>query len=318
MNGPTLPSRIRSKTVSVVIPTIGLSDHLESIVNVLLSHGGSRVQIIVCQSGSDRIYNLPSQVTYIRYQPLLLAAASRNYASGYATGDYLLFLDDDNIIDGSLVDTLAAVLDSFTSISLVGPMAYQSHSSTVIQCSGVYHRKYFGLTDWRHDDFTSSLAIRICDAVPNIYMVRRTEFEGIHGFDSDWFPMDFEESDLAYRLKSRFGGLAAITSSVTVRHDVPRTTASSMIPKSIERAYTMGRNRSLFYARHFSTISWLSWLFIAAPIMFALYAVNITRAHNITTRYKWKLVRSLARGYGSGSLMSFRYKWQLWLDNFKK
>ena len=295
--------------VSIIVPTIGKSELLEGMIECLSRSENVTIQIIVSQSGSQRIYSLPQDVFYLRTRKRLMASVSRNLASQYAIGEYLFFLDDDNVIDENLVFSLMKVLQQHRSVVLVGPIMYYKNYPNQVHCSGVDHRKVFGLTRCYTDNSFGQRTMRVCDAVPNAFMVRRREFETINGFDSKTFPMDFEESDLAFRLRRSFNGSVVITSTASVWHDARPPSAQALVPKSIDRAYTMGRNRSLFYVRHYSSLSWLSWIICGMPVMWLVYIIAIAKAKDNSVRNRLSLTLSLSRGYYDGIVESVKWKW---------
>lgn len=63
------------------------------------------------------------RVKYLRNEKNSFQAVSRNNGARIATGDYLLFLDDDNIVEKSVFIELLTAFERHPKAALVAPMA---------------------------------------------------------------------------------------------------------------------------------------------------------------------------------------------------
>lgn len=290
--------------ISVIIPSIGRSEYVHQLVDLISVNSLNKIEVILVHSGELEIKKSSSDVRYVRSFPLLLAGAARNLGATFATGKYLLFIDDDNISGPDLPLRLMDILEHRPEIVLIGPTIYYMDAPTEIQCSGVIHKRMLGRTSWLQTAVDESVELRVCDAVPNSYMVRRSQFEAVGGFDEISFPMEFEESDLALRLRSKFGGRVAVTNRASIFHSTAHNSARAMSPKSSKRAFYLARNRYLFYERHFSFASWLSWVAVGAPISAIAYCSSLITQRNVTIKYKVIGTYNILKGHAYGLAMS--------------
>ena len=94
---------MHSPVVSVVVPVYNRLEFLQEAVESVLSQSYPRVELVIYDDGSDQpeihayYEGLPSSVKVIRGSHVGLIATSRNRGSDHATGDYIAFLDSDDI-----------------------------------------------------------------------------------------------------------------------------------------------------------------------------------------------------------------------------
>jgi glycosyltransferase involved in cell wall biosynthesis len=91
--------------VSVVIPTYGRNEHLQSAVECVISQTYNNIELIVVDDGSptpasdaltELSFDTLSSVTFIRHDENRGANVARNTGIRAATGNYVAFLDDDD------------------------------------------------------------------------------------------------------------------------------------------------------------------------------------------------------------------------------
>lgn len=104
--------------VSVIIPTFNRPTDLKAAIDSVLVQGVQDVEIIIVDDASDSssqseiqaLAKERSQVTLIRNKENLGVARSRNIGIEYSKADYLLFLDDDDVLlPEMLLRSLAAI-----------------------------------------------------------------------------------------------------------------------------------------------------------------------------------------------------------------
>ncbi|WP_422360247.1 glycosyltransferase family 2 protein [Reichenbachiella sp.] len=109
------------KKVSVVIPTHNRPDLLKTAVDSVLKQGMKELEVIIIDdyseekylSGLERLARGDDQINVVRNNKNLGAAASRNKGLELATGEFVLFLDDDDILlPGMLSKSLDALSES--------------------------------------------------------------------------------------------------------------------------------------------------------------------------------------------------------------
>ena len=114
-----------SPLVSVVIPTYAHADYVLEAVESVLRQGYAPIEVIVVNDGSPddteaRLAPLVAagRIRYVR-QANGGVAAARNHGASLARGEYLAFLDDDDLWHPDAVTRLAAALERDSSLAMV-------------------------------------------------------------------------------------------------------------------------------------------------------------------------------------------------------
>jgi glycosyltransferase involved in cell wall biosynthesis len=105
--------RIREQTlptVSVIIPTKDRAADLEVVIENLLQQKTLPAELIVVDQSARKSYTkpIPIPLRYIHDPELSGAATARNAGMDIASGDILLFLDDDVILETSFIEEIVA------------------------------------------------------------------------------------------------------------------------------------------------------------------------------------------------------------------
>lgn len=110
-------SATETPRISVIIPTFNRASMVCDCVASVLATGYPELEVIVVDDCSpddtgERIasrFGNDARVRYMRNGRNSFQAASRNRGAAAATGDHLLFLDDDNIVHPDILQELEAV-----------------------------------------------------------------------------------------------------------------------------------------------------------------------------------------------------------------
>lgn len=102
--------------VSVIIPVYNRAHLLRESINSVLDQDYQDIEVVVVDDGSvepikDVVRQYDDRVRYIR-QENSGASTARNTGVLYSTGDYLMFLDSDDILLPNALERLAGALDS--------------------------------------------------------------------------------------------------------------------------------------------------------------------------------------------------------------
>lgn len=289
--------------VSIIIPSIGRQALLDELLDAIQSGTKSRVEVIVSHSG-PWVPTVGPAVHVLHSDVPLLASAARNRGAASATGQYLLFVDDDNEIESGVVDSLKECLDREPGIAVLGPSMYYAGDRTRPYCFGVLHGSVLGRTRFIVSDASANGGLVWSDALPNVFMVRRDAFTSARGFDEQSFPMNFEESDLQYRLCRQTSGRVACLLAVRVWHHTPLRVSERLAPKGAVRFYLSARNRPIFIARH---LGWTRWLVFLGFGQFLFGAVRIgaaLRDRRVPSAARARLVGEYMRGMAVGVVAS--------------
>jgi GT2 family glycosyltransferase len=249
--------------VTVVIPTIPERD-ISLLVGILHNFA---YEVIVVEEGS--------------------LSHKRNVGWGLAKGDYVLFLDDDNVI---IADTIGNLVEAFidSNVGIAAAVACDVWSMRVVDG---------GAKRWLLSGFQHGLYIqrkrRDLPGIPypvhevaNAFMVRRNlPFR----FDEQ-FPMDMDEADLCLRVRKAGYKVVYVPRAVVFHDPVP------VVPKfrREQSAFHMARNRVVFQKKH---LKW--WQFVIFMSTFFLLFVFIYTL-SLVINGQSKFLKSFFKGVWRG------------------
>lgn len=260
-----------------MIPTFGRAIEvrrcIESIHEAARSTGES-FEIIVSASGYQptELVEIQKGVTeLIASTERLPFGVARNRGASQASGELLFFLDDDNVIDAYCIKRLAECLTERRAIAMVGPLMYYGSDPDRLWCAGVMRSRILGRTRkvTRVPDPLPELLPSL--DFPNCFMVRRSDFIAVGGFDEELLPAHFGESDLAARFREAGLGVAACVASARVWHFIEPGLTRYLSLHDPEWAYQIGRGRAIFAARHGDSFEWLAYLLAGQFLYTAFY-----------------------------------------------
>jgi len=208
-----------------------------------------------------RILHVPHQV---------FLAKARNMGAHYSKARYILFIDDDVVIDIDSIKRILTFMESHPECGIAGPVVTYFknrdkiwHAGVCYKPSGINENQYVRnnspLRNFKRVGFTN------CCYLPGIFMVRRKTFDELEGFDSKNFAFSYEDLDLALRTQS-IGYKTTCVLSALALHDIDE----SFIERRMNsmRAFHHGRSRTRFYIRHLKwKIPWLLICFLGFTFM---------------------------------------------------
>jgi starch synthase len=186
--------------VSVIIPCYNQAQFLSEAIDSVLSQGYENFEVLVVDDGSqDRTPEVASayvaedpRVRLIRQQNRGLAGA-RNRGMAEATGDYLVFLDSDDLLLGEALEVGVRELAAHPECAFV------SGQFKAVSADGSFFWKPYE-PPLEKDGYL--MLLQYCFGMPAVVMYRRWVFEEVGGFDgkvdaaADW--------DLYLRIARRF------------------------------------------------------------------------------------------------------------------
>lgn len=258
---------VKNKLVSIIIPTYNRMYDLRECINSILKSSYNNYEIIVVDNNStddtvamleDSFLNRNLEIRLIKLAENMMAAGGRNAGIKQASGEFLLFVDSDNIIDDRMIEMLTYQMEQDQAIGLLGPLMLYYRNPQKIWFAGADISLISSRTTYYHqgkliDSFTLP---EIIDSqhIPNVFMTRREIINKIGGFDNTYYIM-FEESDFAQRISMSNYKVQVHTKAITY-HNCP-------LPNEIEgnelrkygidnpiRAYHFAKNRSIYIKKY--------------------------------------------------------------------
>lgn len=299
--------------ISVIIPTYNRAEMVCRCVQSVLDSRYSSFEVIVVDDCSpdntgkmisDR-WKDDQRLTYTRNPVNKQLGGSRNVGAALACGEYLLFLDDDNIIRQDLIKNIVTDFDNRPDASFIAPMS--------INVGGTKDGKIWTLGSdfnrWtsRPNDHLPNLPAEDLPPgttrfptsyCPNAFAVRKRDHDFIGGFCED-LPFYYDDADYAWRILKTTKGASYILTTAVTRHQNHLSRDDCLALRELgintsKRAYLLGRNRLRFVRRHFTTPQTLSVAFIFAPLSCAYY--GLTAVRNKRPDIAWAYLKGTATG----------------------
>ncbi len=277
--------------VSVVIATYNRAEMVARCVASVLASDYTPLEVIVVNDHSPdntatllhEKFGSDARVKVITNEVNLKTCGSRNRGAQEAKGDFLLFLDHDNLIHADMIGELVACLEKDPKLGLVGPITInhgEGKDGEIWSLGSDFNRWTSQPKDFqphtRIQDFQPTQPLYPTTYIPNASLVRRALFEQIGGFDES-IGMMFDESDYGWRI-GKCGWQAGIC--VAARTDHYHLGEAGCHPtlrhlgiEKPRRAYLFGRNRLKFAKRHFSFWQVVSVMCVFAPLSAVYYGV---------------------------------------------
>jgi GT2 family glycosyltransferase len=190
-------------------------------------------------------------------------AQKRNAGGRRAKEGFILFVDDDNYFESDpTVELLKAFKDPL--VGIAGVTAYHDDTRKIWDTGSI--RLPLGFVIPAKPKKT----IYEVSEISNAFMVRKSLFNTLGGFDDKTFPYNLDEADFCIRAR-RIGYKTVVVPKAISYH---RSFTHSLLPnfRNKKWAYYMGRNRVVFQRKYFPKTV---WLFL--PLFIALYSFSLIR-----------------------------------------
>lgn len=248
--------------VSVITPTYNRKKLAERLIKSVLNSSYKNIEhIIVDDASPDNTseylkskFKNNKKIKIFKNKKNLFAAGTKNEGQKKAKGDFILFADDDNVLDSKMIENLVRVLLENPKIGEVGPINYNFNKKNVVLMSRSTRNMFTtktlhlrSLTLFKGKKFWPT------DDVPNSFMVRadivrknKIKFKPEYG-------IMYEESDYAYKIR-KAGYEIVIVRDAKVYHDIEDPRAKTKkdylyhFMSDKRRPFVFARNRILFHS----------------------------------------------------------------------
>lgn len=283
------------KLVSVVIPTYNRAEMLCECVDSILKSTYTNLEVIVVDNNSTdqtsdivkEKYVEDQRVKVVALKENLMAAGGRNEGIKVSSGDYILFVDNDNIVCEDMIELLVNEMEKDAKLGLTGPISLNKYSGdTIWLASGDYHffssRPKTLYAGKKVDEVKLEKTYDTCYS-PNIMMVSRDAIEAVGGFDKSYYAM-YEEADFGYRILKAGFSAQIVTDART--HHLNYVDAGEQAKLRVlgigfpERTFHYAKNRSVFmkkYARWYHMITYYLIFIHVFTLYYSLIALKYGR-----------------------------------------
>ena len=294
--------------VAVIIPLFGAVPHnFRKLIEELQNQEVGEIII-----GASAVSDMPQLqgIAVIGAEQRLTPSSAKNRAAYHATKKYLLFLDADNFIGEFAVVTMRKALEEGNTAIAAAATYYQEDRGRV-SFFGASHRHWAGLTRFLSELPPDASPIPQCsspkrvviEVAANAYMMKRSDFLFIGGFDEVAFPSHFEESDLSYRVSRSTRKEIICCLDARVYNDMPISVLKRLSAKDPIRSYYNARSRALFTARHLGVRAWLIYVFAGQFAFYIVYMWSEVRGHG-GLKDRLRSIFAYAQGMFDGVILS--------------
>lgn len=298
--------------ISVIIPTFNRGEMVVKCVQSVLATNYPELEVIVVDDCSKEDVCLrirqyignDQRVVCLRNEVNLQLGKSRTRGAKAATGELLLFMDDDNLVEPEMLENLAQDFVDFSDAGLIAPMA--------IHVGGEKDGRIWTLGSdfnrWTSQPADHLAGIPLSELpkdqirfptlyCPNAFMVRKSTFEKVGGFDFN-LPFNYDDADFGWRIHD-LGLRNWILSTARTRHMNFMTAGDAIQLRHLGinapwKAHTLSRNRLPFARKHFGFLQILSVTFVFAPLSCGYYCLIALK--NKRPDIAWAYLRGTIRG----------------------
>jgi hypothetical protein len=224
--------------VSVVIPTYNRSQMLCECVDSVLASTFRDFEIIIVDDASTddtgevvrkRYLATHPNIRYHRTPANLMVCGSRNAGIRLARGQWILCLDNDNLVLPDMLAELVACAERHPELGLIGALSWNAWNQSIWTLGGdinwwtgraadhhldLYRGKRFALEDLDRTGFSDCYPTTA--SCPNALFIKRSTIETIGDFNL-FYEHSFEDPDFCLRT-TRAGFKAAICTRARTRH----------------------------------------------------------------------------------------------------
>ncbi len=206
----SMPIADRQIRVSIIIPVFNKIDYTFHCLRALLNEVNLRdTEIIIVNDAStdatiEVLANFGDLIRVIDNRESQGFVDACNQGATIASGEYLLFLNNDTIVQGGWLASLLDTVKNDSSVGAVGSM-FLYPDGTIQEAGGIiwktgeaYHYGWGESPADRRYNFTRE--VDYCSAAS--LLVRKSLFDQLGGFDRRYSPAYYEDVDLCFGLRS--------------------------------------------------------------------------------------------------------------------
>ena len=183
--------------ISVIVPAFnGCSHYLTETIQSILDQTRTDFELIIVDDAStDQTHDIiPShpRITYFRRDQNGGPAAARNDGAKLAKGEFLVFMDQDDLWEPTFLEETLPILQAMADTAAVHTDGYFVNSKNEI----IRYNRTID-TDWISKLLTKGHTLQTCGS-----LFRKTHFDSVKGYDEKM--MICEDRDLQIRLSQKY------------------------------------------------------------------------------------------------------------------
>lgn len=275
--------------VSAIIPTYNIGKTAIECIDSIFKQDYKNLEVIVIDNGTDGTFEkakkkYPSIKGHISKKNLG-STGGQNAGLKLTKGEYIWFIDHDNIMNKNMLSELIKVLEMDKKIAAVTPKIFLWEPRNIIWSAGGSVNMLTGINITREGPDTGQFEkVEEVDIPTANFLVRRTIIDKI-GFYDNVYWLTYEDADWAARVK-RAGYKIFYAPKAICYHKFPYLDKRAGKKRWLDRAFYTARNKIIFMRKN--SPYW--WLFaLSYPAWFLLYtyqAIRYKHKHALVNFYR--------------------------------
>lgn len=290
--------------VTAIVPTWNLKDIFLECLESITKQDYPNMEIVVVDNASVDGTSAAVKKKYAKKVKLITnkknlgSTGGMNCGLKYANGDYIWFVDHDNILNKDMLTQLVTLAETDPNIAVVTPKIYYWKPRDTIWSAGTSVSLITGINYSREGkDVGQYDKVEEVDIAPANFIVRKDVIDK-HGFYDDVFWVSYEDSDFCYRIKQK-GYKIMYTPKAVCYHKVPFLDKKAGKERWLGRAYLTARNKIIFMRKDSPYFLLFTLMY---PAWFALYTYQAIRNTNL------KALGNFYRGMFDGFKWAISYR----------
>jgi len=302
---------MRNRLVSIIIPTYNRAKELKRCLDSLRQINYQPIEIIVVNNASrdQTVQMLRAQFPEIKLISLSEnhgAVGGRNAGLKHAQGDYICFVDSDNVLTENFLTELVRAIEQSQDIAFVSPKTYYCQKPKRLWFAGVKislltsRTRYLGLNELDRGQYDTTAET---DHTPNVWLGKKEIIQKIGPMD-EIYVMSYGEADWPMRAKLA-GYRALFCHTAIVYHDIayPKNLKENIMTRSSDyRVYYFARNRIIFMKKFAPPLNFILFLLCFNNLFALIYCATFIKYG------KWHLARTYLQGVRDGIKLIPRIK----------
>jgi GT2 family glycosyltransferase len=271
--------------VSVLTTTYNRKEKLLRLLTSLLEsrYPQDRLEIVVVDDAStDGTYDEVAKrfpfVNLIRNNEEKLSSGSRNIGLKKCLGDYIFWIDDDNVVESNCIPELIGIMESDRRIGAAGPLMLCYDLPNLVWSVGGNLNSHTlvpkNLYEYNEFDKLKLPKVMVVDYFPNSSMLRKEVIQRNVFYDEYNFPHNWAEQDFFIKISNLGFKVVAVTTAI-IWHDVGYRGRVTRIGKY--KAYDQAKSKIVFIKKYGSK-KLLIWSLFILPFSTFFYAYMAIRS----------------------------------------
>ena len=214
--------------ITLIIPTFNRNDLLVNCLSSLLSKIDSSIEIIIVNDSKQNTIELPKHLftkqVKIYSNPKQGVASARNYGASKASGDLLIFIDDDMLVNPEAISSCVYFLCKNEKSVYNANWEYSSESNEILNKTSfgrfLISIHFNSLKGWNNNpkDWSINRYYK-CDGITSQFLgIKKITFKEVGGYNENFPFAGFEDYEFWIRLK-KYGINAFIDTQVLITHN---------------------------------------------------------------------------------------------------